>query len=204
MSALPISLNSKPVVAGVLALLAVVAVVNVAYFKPGSKAPRRAEVRVQTAQRLPLDLGDVQRGSTAPNANLAAWSQSKKPALARDPFGRRKAAVVATGVVDKLVTPEKPAGPEPLQCNAVLMGGGHPAALINGKTYRVGDSVRQYGVVAIGAQGVKLSSATGDAVFLSVYSDRQGAGSSRIVNGINETARLGRTSLVEHARGERK
>ena len=135
--------------------------------------------------------------------NLAAWGGSAAPALKRDPFGRaRTTTVMAQQVAPKGTEPA--AGPAPLMCNAVLLGGANPATVINGKSYRVGDSVREYQVAAIGATGVKLIQGSGPDVFLSVYADREHTGRSRIVNGSNQTTGQGRTSLVEHARGERK
>ncbi len=203
MSAQAISLKSKPVVAVVLVLLAVVVVANVAYFKPGKKSPARAEVRVQSAQPLPIDLGAIQRDGTVPQQNIAAWDNSAAPTLERDPFGRIR---TVEAIEQSLEQPdaEEPTGPAPLMCNAVLLGGSNPKVLINGKGYRVGDKVREYQVAAIDATGVKLIQNSGEAFFLSVHADRQKPNPGRIVNEYSQHQGRGRTSLVEHARGERK
>lgn len=209
MSAQRISLKSKPVIAIVVSLLAIVVVVNVAVFKPGQRSPKPANVRLQSAQPMPVDLTGYRQGSAAPAENLAAWGERTNPALRRDPFGSiRLATEVVTDVVPEEILEEPAMEVVPLACNAILLGGAQPVAMIGGKSYRVGDRVDdqdvRYQVVAIGATGVKLSSASGPGIFLSVHGTGSGAERGRVITKSTKTNGLGITSLVEHARGERK
>lgn len=205
MSVPKISPKSKPLVAGVLVLLAIVAVVNVMVFKPGSRRAPTRQVRVQAAQALPLDLGDFRHDGALPADDLAAWGASSTPVLRRDPFGRDEPAapVESATVAAEEQTPPNPEPAAPV-CNAVLLGGGQPAAVISGKSYRLGDQLDQYTVVAIGRIGVKLRDASGADLFLAVNPGSDSPRRSRIVNGEIPEEGLGETSLVEHARGERK
>ena len=203
MSVQRISLKSKPVIAVVVALLAIVVVVNVAVFKPGQRSPKPANVRVQSSQPMPVDLTEYRQGSAAPTENLAAWRDRANPALRRDPFGSIRRA---TEVVPEEILAEPEVEVVPLVCNAILIGGAQPVAMIGGKSYRVGDRVDdqdvRYQVVAIGATGVKLASASGPGLFLSVHGS--GAERGRVITKSKKMNGLGITSLVEHARGERK
>ncbi len=193
--------KAKPAVAGVLVLLAVVAVVNATIIQPGRGSPQRAAVRVQASQPLPIDISEIRGRAILPQENLAAWATSTVPPLRRDPFGTRR-SVAPIQVTDEVSEPVT--GPEPLLCDAVLLGGSRPVTIINGKSYCVGDTVRNYQVAAIGATGAKLTSDAGPALFLSVYAGRERLGDSRIVTKTTSTVRLDTTSLVEHAKGERK
>lgn len=201
MSAQRISLKSKPIVAVVLVLLAIVVAVNASVFGPQAKTGLRANVRVQTSQPMPLDLGDFRSGSSVPEADLAAWGILDAPPLERDPFSntRAKAPVRKTRKARRKTT-----AVADLECNAILLGGVLPVALINGERHHVGDRVGKYQVMAIGATGVKLKSDSGSGLFLSVYTGSENAGRGRVVTELTETNGLGRTSLVEHATGERK
>jgi hypothetical protein len=205
MSAQRINLKSKPVIAVVLSLLAIVVAVNVAVFKPGQRAPEPAKVRMQASQPMPVDLAEYRLESAASAENLAAWGERTNPALRRDPFG---SIPIATEVVPAEIPDEPEIEVVPLTCNAILLGGVKPVAMIGGQSYRVGDRVDdqgvQYQVAAIGSTGVKLSSANGPGLFLSVHGTSRGAGRGRVITKSTNTNGLGITSLVEHARGERK
>jgi hypothetical protein len=202
MSAKSASLSSKPVIATVLCVLAIVAAVNVVVFKPGSTRTGRAEVRVQASQPVPFDLDELRQETATPGQDLAAWAAAAAPTLQRDPFGNPIAAAAAPA------TPAIPATGRPkgnrLLCNAVLLGGLEPAALINGKAYRIGDPVGKYRLDAIGARGVKLSRTGAADLYLSVSEDPDRTGSNRVVTETTKSSGLGGTSLVEQAQGERK
>ncbi len=199
MSAQRISLNSKPVIATVLVLLAVVVVINVAIFQPGKKAPVGAQVRVQSSQPMPIDLGGLRLETETPEADLAAWEERSLPPLERDPFGKKAPdRPVYRAKNKKRVVSDR----SPLQCNAILLGGLRPVAMINGKSYTVGDRCGKYEVAAIGNTGVKLKSGSGPGLFLSVLAIGERA--SRVVTGMTNNGGPGKTSLAEHAQGERK
>jgi len=204
MSAQRISLSAKPVVAGVLALLALVAAVNAVVFAPGRSHSKRAQVRVQAAQPLPGDVMDLRQSARQAGVDLD-WPWQTRPRLRRDPFGtevvaqRESTARVAAGGGGIAV-----AGPPPLVCEAILLGGAGPTALINGKLYKIGEEVAGFSIEAVGTAGVKLIDRTGKVKFLSVYPSGGSGSRGRIVNGEIRNRGLGSTSLVEHARGERK
>jgi hypothetical protein len=192
------------VIAGVLVLLAIVAVINIAVFKPGRRPERRAAVRVQASQPLPTDLVDLRGEATPPRGDLAAWAPSATPRLKRDPFGTLRDGPSGAPLAAETEPPPAETGPAPLVCNAILLVGDHPTAVINGQSYRVGDACRAYQVAAIGSLGVKLTSNAEPELFLSVHSDGQAAGQSRIITEKTKKRGLGQTSLVEYATGERK
>lgn len=201
MSAHAMSLKSKPVVAVVLVLLAIVIAANVATFKPGQKRPRRPEVRVQASQPMPIDLASLRLDSTIPAENLAAWTKSETPVLQRDPFGNRPVRRSTEPHVESLTT-EAPG--VAWQCNAIFLSGRKPAAMINGKSYRVGEQIDDQTVVAIGTSGVKLRAADGVNTFLPVLAERDFVGQARIVNENSNHNSRGNTHLVEHSRSGRK
>lgn len=205
MSAQRISLNSKPVIVGVLVLLAVVAAVNIAVFKPGRSLARRAEVRVQASQPLPADLGELRRDDTLSRRDLARWAAGATPALVRDPFGSSRTRNEAPPVAEEpREDPQDGSGPREPVCEAIFLGGGQPSAVINGQRYQVGDTFEDYQVAAIGNLGVKLTQVSGPARFLSVYSDRGSGGRSHIITNSSGIDGLDGTSLLDHAEGERK
>jgi len=208
MSAPQTNPDRKPIVAAVLVLFAVGAAVNAMVSRPGKTRPKAAAVRVQAAQPLPADIGTMRATSGVPGNGLAVWGARAHPQLRRDPFGgtgvnpddhggMASAANAAGGK-----TP--PTGPQPLACQAVLFGGGRPTALINGHRYHVGDTVRGFRITAVTRLGVKLFAADSGEQLLSVRSGRSTSVRGRIVSGKDHKESLGSTSLVEHARGERK
>ncbi len=203
MSAQGISLKSKPLVAGVLVLLAIVAGINVVVFKPGSRSKPGRQVRVQASQPLPADMGDFTRGGALPGTDLAAWGGHTNPVLSRDPFGRDQVAESVDAEEASPGTETEEISPA-LVCNAVLLGGSRPAAVINGKAYRLGDTVHDYQISAVGAVGVKLVGGPGPDLFLPVSAGDNQSRRGRIVNEMTRSEGLAGTSLVEHARGERK
>lgn len=204
MSANQNRLSSKPVIAAVLVLLAIVVAINVSVFKPGRRPAQRAPVRVQASPPLPADLDDFRGDTTSPQGDLAAWAPSARPRLKRDPFGARRPRMNTSIAAQPTDTVPVETGPAPLVCNAVLLGGERPVAVLNGQSYRVGDTFEDYQVAAIGSLGVKLVSAAGPEVFLSVYSEGATAGQSRIITEATKKQGLGQTSLEAYATGERK
>lgn len=192
--------KNKTIAAVVLVLLAVVVVVNVVVFKPGQKGPGPSKVRLQASQPMPVELGDYRFANEIPNEDLAAWTTSAAPRLRRDPFGSRQ---LSGTIVEEETAVEPVAEEQPLECNAILLGGNRLVAMISGDSYRVGDRVDQYVVTVIGTTGVKLKSDSGSELFLSVHAASHDARLGRVITGSTMKNGLGITSLVEHARGER-
>lgn len=198
------NLSSPPVVAGVFVVLAVLIAVNVRTFAPrrhGGRAPSEADVRVQAHPALPMDLEEVLAKAGQSTARLGEPLAGPRPHVARDPFGTGAVVPVAVepGGPAVAAPAPRPAGPV---CTAVMLGGGSPLALIDGRLCRVGDHVRQYTVDRIDARGVSLG---GDRkLFLPVGLASAGEGVHVVVTGVATGDRAGRTSLVEHAESESK
>lgn len=208
------SLSRAPVIAGVMVLLAAVVVFNIRTFAPGHGKsrlrPAPAAVAATERSSLLMDLEDVLRQSGRPAGDPLQVTVGPRPAIARDPFsgGRRVAtAATVTGPVAAPVAPAaRAAAPVPardgrLACAAVMLGSGAPAALIDGRLYRVGDTVRGLRVVRIDARGVALA---GDGALFLPVGVAPGGGTSGVVNGELSADRLGRTSLAQDAESERK
>jgi len=196
MSVQAMSLKSKPVMAVVAVIFAVVVVANIETFKPGKKTKSQPELRLQASQPMPFDLLSLRLKSTIPAENLAAWTDRGTPELARDPFGN------VHSYQPLEVTPDSVAVIEPVtvwQCNAVLLGGRDPVAMVNGKSFKVGESVDGLLVAAIGTTGVKLTDKNGKSTFLPVQPIRDFAGQARIVNEKSHMKSQGKTRLVEHS-----
>jgi hypothetical protein len=197
MSAQAMGLKSKPAMAVIAVMFAIVVIANVATFKPGKKSPRQPDVRLQASQPMPIDLLSLRLESTIPAENLAAWANRGAPELERDPFGN------AHSYQPLEVSPDSVAAVEPVvawQCNAVLLSGRDPVAIVNGKSLRIGEKVDGLLVAAIGTTGVKLTSTNGESTFLPVQAERDFAGQARIVNENSHKKSRGNTRLVEHSR----
>lgn len=196
-------LSSPPVVAGVFVVLAVLIVVNVRTFaprRPRARPSADAEVRVQAYPSMPIDLEDVMRSSLTPDG-FGSIVAGPRPDVARDPFTSASvdpppAAVTAP----QQPRPRVSTAGEPA-CEAVMLGAGRPAALIDGRLVRVGDQVRQYVVERIDARGVALAGPR--SLFLPVGIASAGEGANSIVTGAVPGARAGRGGLVEYAESER-
>lgn len=202
------TLSHPAVITGVLVVLLVIIVVNVRTFGPGRSGARQAEAaRVQAYPAIPLDLADVLRQADRPSGALGVAVTGPRPALDRDPFVTGPpASVVRTAPASPTVRTGVRTAPAArgcaLICAAVMLGGGVPAALIDGRLCRVGDTVRQYRVERIDVHGVTLG---GDSrLFLPVGVTSAGEGANVLVTGSASGDGLGRTSLVEYSEGERK
>ncbi|MFT5314484.1 MAG: hypothetical protein ACI9UK_000304, partial [Candidatus Krumholzibacteriia bacterium] len=138
MSAQAMNLKSKPAMAAIAVMFAIVAVANIATFRPENKGQRQPDVRLQASQPMPLDLLSLRLESTIPAENLAAWANRGAPELERDPFGN------VNSYQPLEVSPDSTADVVPVvawQCNAVLLGGREPVAMVNGKSLRIGESI---------------------------------------------------------------
>ncbi|MBK8167089.1 MAG: hypothetical protein IPK64_14210 [bacterium] len=200
-------LSSPPVVAGVFVVLAVLVVVNVRTFAPrrarGPAAEDASGVRVQAHPALPVDLDEVMRPSRVAT-DLGAPVQGPRPDVARDPFTsaallQLPAAPTSPRAAARPVERRAPSA-EPV-CEAVMLGAGRPAALIDGRLVGVGDQVRQYVVERIDARGVSLGGTR--KLFLPVGIIPSGDGAHSVVTGSAPGARVGRAGLVEYAESER-
>lgn len=207
MSAKRLSLNSKPLIAVVLALLAAVAVFNVRTFGGARQQRHSAQVRLQAAPPFPMDLDEIVR-SSGETPNTVAPARDALAALARDPFSGKQTTVRATSSTNttsrsrpqRRKTNKKKA----LRCDAVFPGGKSPLALIQGKAYRVGDKIGRYEVASIGATGVRLVDGNGRKLFLAVGTENEEQGASRVIANLPVDDQGGRTRLVEYEHNERK
>lgn len=208
MSRRPLNLSHPGVIAGVAVVLVVIVVANVRTFGPRGAGARRAEAaRVQAHPSIPLDLEAVLLQAGHTSGNLGVPVSGPRPELQRDPFvegaAARPARVVATG---STVRPGNRTAAPPragaLVCAAVMLGSGAPAALIDGRLCRVGDTVRGYRIESIDTRGVTLGGE--GRLFLPVGVASSGDDANVLVTGAVSGDRKGRTSLVEYADSERK
>ncbi len=201
------TLSSRPAVAGVLIVLAIVIAINVRTFAPRSTHWRPRQVAgAQAGMPLPPDLQDVVRHSGQRTEGLGRGVDGLRPDIARDPFSGNRVATAASvgGISDPLPRAAAPAPRRAGQpvCTAVMLGARAPTALIDNRLYHVGDPVGAFRVERIDARGVTLGG--GGGLFLPVGIAPKGEGSNVVVTGTGSGERLGRTSLVEHAESERK
>jgi hypothetical protein len=203
MSTSPNGRDRKPLIAGVLvtAALAVVAW-NVMHFGSGRrKAPREA-ARVQAYPVAPVDLQDMlRRTESAPLQGLTTASSGGEawPALERDPFVGRRAPRASAPAPGTAAAQAPPSASVPV-CQAVMLGGAAPAALVDGRSVRVGEAVRGLTVRSIGVRGVVLSGAAGE-LFLPVGGAAAPDGRTMIQQGESGAAAGG--GLVEYVKQER-
>ena len=129
-----------------------------------------------------------------------------RPALQRDPFasGPPAPALVATAAPNTRPAVRKSSVVRggALACAAVMLGGGAPAALIDGRLCRVGDTVRGFRIERIEAHGVSLGGES--RLFLPVGVSSSGEDANVVVTGAAPGDRQGRTNLVEYLEGEGK
>ncbi len=204
MSASRLSLSSKPLIATVVVLLAVVVVFNVRTFSGAGRSRSQSDVRVQASPPYPMDLADVVRSSGMDPAQLLS-ARGVAPELTRDPFTMgRQAKPVTTTTSWRRNAARRRTKPATLHCDAVFPGGSSPAVLIQGKAYRVGDKVAGYTVRSIGAAGVKLVNGSGKQMFLAVGTNSDEKGTSGLITNLPDSDRDGRTRLVEYEHSERK
>jgi len=202
MSASPTGRDRRPLIAVVLVTAAVaVGAFNFKTFGPARRPAPRAETRVQAYPALPADLEDVMRDTARLPLAGAAAAEAPLPALQRDPFVGRRAARTPPAV-PAAKPAAAPDGTLPLACQAVLLGGGLPEALVDGHLVRAGDTVRGLRVAVIDVRGVTLQGAAG-AVFLPVGG--AGAADAReLVKQSGHDAGAPRGGLVEYVKQERK
>jgi hypothetical protein len=201
------NLSHPGVIVGVLAMLAVIIVVNVRTFGPQRAGAQRADaVRVQAHPAIPLDLEEVLQQSGRAAGHLGVQRTGPRPDLLRDPFvagsstpARSPDAEPKSRSVARTTAAARGGA---LACTAVMLGGGAPAALIDGRLCRVGDRVRQFSVERIDARGVTLGGESRQ--FLPVGVISTGADANVVVTGAAPGDRHGGTSLVEYVEGERK
>lgn len=207
MSAKRPSLNSKPLIAVVLVLIAAVAAFNVHTFGGVRQKRHLAQVRLQSAPPFPVDLNEVVRSSGESPAGPAP-ARDTLAALARDPFNTKQ-PVARTASRTTRMTKRSRAGhrsrkTSSLHCDAVFPGGKAPLALIQGKAYHLGDKVSGYEVGSISATGVKLMNRHGKKLFLAVGTESEEQGASRVITNLPAGDHEGRTRLVEYEHSERK
>ena len=199
MSANRWSLSSRPVIAVVLVLLAVVAVANVRTFGGRRSTRPGSSVRVQAAPPYPMDIGDVI--SQADRAASAPTSRSPLPALRRDPFAAGRAAVAVAPPTRTATTTTRPAPRKTSpRCEAVFPGGRDPLAVIDGRRCRPGDRIGGRVVGEIGITGVKLVADDGQVTFLAVENTTATPGTNGLVTSLRHVDTEGRTRLADQER----
>jgi len=207
MSANRLNLKSKPLIAVVVVLLAVVTVANVRTFGGKKSGPTpRSEVRVQASPPYPSDLADVVRSANRPLA-AAIQQQPDMRELERDPFrfGPDEESVV---VANETVAGDSMSGlviePDTLRCDAVFPGGSNPAALSRGEARHIGDVVDGYLVRSIDTERVSLSSPGEPDHFLAAATNSDEKGTSNLIVRLPVAGQGGRTRLIKNGFSERK
>jgi hypothetical protein len=200
----PINLRDPRVVIVVAALLLIVAAVNLQTFLPllkrgGSGSPAWDP----DAFVPPADTEELTRVAIGHVAGVAAGPPDS-PAVAgadfggglRDPFRTGRAAIVARIDVppSAAVTVRPVQAPRGPVCSAVLFTGTRAAAVIDGETRRVDDSVGDWRVAAIGPDGVRLRGPRGE-MFLVVGARGNDAVRYSLVTRSAATAAGGSTAL---------
>ncbi len=161
-----ISLKDKRVVIPVFVLLSTVAISNLRTFLPDLW--RESAGAAVTEQELPVpdDLADLTRAAAAHISGLGpsdalVGAAGDTSGARKDPFS---APVVHTPPPPSRSTDQRRAPRRRLFCNAVLLGGERPAAMINGRTYYPGNLVGSYRIETIEANRVVLVSSAGHLV----------------------------------------
>ena len=158
MSAKKLDLTHPLVMGAVVAGLAVVIVVNVRTFggrKPlrAARAPSGPVISTEGRDALAFLAEAVQSGTLTYAVTDDRPSRFAWPEDVRDPFATAKAGAGASPSAMPAADPRPEGG---LRCDAVLLRGLYPVALIGGRPCRVGDSVDGAMVRIIDAGGVEL------------------------------------------------
>lgn len=199
-------LSHPVVIGGVIVLLAAVTVLNIRTF--GSKKPRRRPVAAATngAARdyptLPTDLNQVLARSAAAGMTATPDRWGESPRIRRDPF-RSPDVPVVTGSPESSPTVRVTAG-DSLVCEAVMLGGRRPVAVIGGRAMAVQEEIRGHRLVRIGPDGAWLSDAAGREIFLPVGGGQVSKKAYRMVNGVPSRTDLGSTTLESRDESERR
>jgi hypothetical protein len=194
MSRSRIDLKDKRVAGLVLALLAVVVIVNVRTFIPDLKRAAKRSVSVADEVSLPGDLDEAAHLAAARLASLqpgdaglagladmmAGGDHTVVSRPVRDPF--RPGPTPVTQVRTSGRNQTRATRQVPFSCTAVLLGGSRPAALIDGKFYQVGDQLSAYRLVHISREGALLRGVA-EEVFLPVRSPDSAGISYPLVTG---------------------
>lgn len=150
-------LKDRRVIGGALALLAVVAVVNVVAMLSGGEEVPDVVVDISNPElEPPSDLQRVALDSAKyreTGQGLTTAELAKPPAVNRNPF---LYATTSAPRKTKSTKPTQSAKPNDLACSAIFLGDGDPAALVNGRVVSVGDRVSRYRVESITEKGVTL------------------------------------------------
>ncbi len=152
-----INLTDRRVVMPVIVLLAGIIVLNWRVFQPLRAKRAIQAVSSEDVVRIPADLNEMfafasmqlareQERDSMPTEDARVLAGSSL----RDPF------TGATGV-HKSASGGSEGRFKGMSCSAVALGEGDPVALINGRTYRIGDMVRGYMLEGIDYGGVRLS-----------------------------------------------
>lgn len=195
MSEKRLSLKSPIVVAAVLVLLALVLVANIRTFGPAMAGGRNSAAQAPGEFPLPMDLDQImRRAAMAGGDGIGSAGPALLPNLDRDPF-RNGNTVAAAPVERGVARPPVAANPNALVCEAIVLGGRQPLALINGAALAIGDRVRDYRIERIATDGVSLKSATGKLLFLAVGQTNGTIESYRMVTSVPDPGNHGRTAL---------
>jgi hypothetical protein len=148
------------VMLAVLAVLAAMVAINLREFLPQGAA---ADLAMSADEETLLPPADLKRVGTALRARLAARPDSLAQPLpvtfARNPFAYSTATLAFSPASEPTpapgLVPRSAEGPR-LHCAAVILGAGEATAIIDGRMVGIGDTVGDYRIEVINADGVTL------------------------------------------------
>lgn len=186
------NLRDPRLIAVVAVLLVGVVVVNVLTFKPTWLAAHDETSDVEFGLTVPDDLEYAARlagrGGGSAGAGGIAAADAGGLARCRDPFQRWATPDASGGASSSGTANKQPVAPAGPTCQAILLSGGQPRALIDGRTYGLGDAVGSRQLVSIAAEGVRLRGRTND-IFLPVSQRSSEDNCGPLVNGSDVTGK---------------
>jgi len=203
MSTQKLSLRHPAVIAVVLLALTGVVVLNVRTFKPQDRRPETSRgYRLQAHPAVPLDARPALYSAEEPApGDKGAHALPAVDSLERDPFFPVRKQPQATRTANRnsrkeTAAPRRPAFKPPV-CSAVLLMGQRPMAVIDGKGYHPGETVRGMTVLEITAEAVLLKDGQGKIHRLGTGPQKNDESHYRVVTRTRGADEQGRTRLID-------